>query len=434
MPNASITINRRYSVAPMSIPDMVRETYALSSHSSSFKLSKRQLEVKLVPVIDNVMSEEASVQWGEFMRRNSGLLFLGALLKGLSMIYVRLLESFLKDCEHPGGVSSPARIPTAIRRFTSGRRGSGRRSLVSVLDSVGGRDSLGLSPIMPFETTTVGSIMDLDALCEELSRRPSMCSGVAPLAKRVRSSSSDDPDGGRSVSRDTPVDLDVFPAFEDQILPLLDENILNANLPHSPPIVRAKAQLRGFDPKPTFTNLQWSSLTRRSRVECIERKMFDISKIWNSYKSAGAPTRVNHISRAEVSSVLSHTVGLSHTDEGMSVEGLDDELRADPFIDHYEEIIPPRRESFASSFAPSRRVSDVSRRGSGEFSDFKKLIQEEIGNESVLKLSQVDGTRNFVASAFSNLLVLAAQGEIKFTHKDLCFQNSSTFYVVASDE
>ena len=422
MPIASFGTNRRSSTGPMSVQDMVREVYLIGNQPG--KLSKKHMDVKVPEVVRFVVSEEAPRSMGFFA--SGSMLLMGILLKGLSFIYSKQLDSLVKEFENSVSglsrmsVSSPSRIPTAFRRRSGG---SSRRRRSLATSSIGGMSPI-RGDIMNHHFDS--PLLDLDALCAELTRhRDSSMMALPPIPKLRTTSSDDAAEVSRISSRSSEIDLlppEDFPEFLPFDATIPDEHIV---APLAEPVVSSSvpARLKGFDPRLTFTNLQWARATKRTHgaIECP--KDFALkSTIEKSKIVKPNVKRVKHV-YTEVPDVAKAYSEIP--DEVASMH--EDELRAETVVDYYDdEIIAPRRESVASSFAPSR-VGSLG----GPNRLAAELEQYGVKQDKMLCLNDVCRGS---ALTFAQLLTLAANGEIKFVHCDMSFDNSKTLLILSNED
>jgi hypothetical protein len=356
------------------------------------------------------------------------------------------------------------------------------------------------------ENQDFDSIMDLDALCEELNRRniftqaailPSQGAGM--VAKKRRSSTSS---SSTSVAA-PPAIYDDFPmddayhnladntAFESMISAVLQSPIRQAiappltdlfpSTPSLPPVAEVnvitparKLPLRGYDPKPTFTTIQWARLMREppnldiaKRTPLYFAKSSRIENVgeWARALREGPPRGSKRSTTRRPKSSDQHRpseappLGDVHGPDGFPedhisvAEAVDfdlDELRAadlgedwrgegDGFVTNGRTSIassvdrPSRRESIASEYF-NRRLSDVSMVSGWEEEDpknLKEIIIHELTDHhgkkatTVVDFTQVCPERSHVsrhmaAKTFSQILILASQGDIKIKHHNFC--------------
>ena len=226
--------------------DKLRELWSVANASA--RLTKRQAEINVLERISLLLAMGNAGGHVHVDFIFGSLSVYGSAVKGVCVIHLRQVEFLLRDCEH-------ALIRKQINIATPGPNrmsvSSRRRSMVSRRSSVA---AVTITPDLPPEPN-FDSIMDLDALCEELNRRtmaPSPQQRRVFVNKRSRSNS--------CSSSTSHVTADQNP-FEP-LLPLADD-VLDMDIPFivtptTPSVEHQRVPLKGYDPKVCYTSIQWA--------------------------------------------------------------------------------------------------------------------------------------------------------------------------------
>ena len=444
--------------------EKLRELWVVANQAA--RLSKRQADINILERVSLLLSmgETASRVHVDFIFGSMSVY--GGALKGVCVIYNRQVDFLLRDCElvlfrkivHVVSVShQPVRVSVSSRRKSSASR---RSSIAAVT----------ITPENPQELD-FDSLMDLDALCDELNRRtlvPSPHQRRPFVAKRTRSNSCSSSTSNVSVHQNP---------FEP-LLPITDEypefDIPLIVTPETPPPVvpPKKLPLKGFDPKVAYTSVQWArfmrepptldfnSLTPLAYV--LENPVMNFSQ----YAKRGRQPQTTDTRRTRRRRSVSRPHP-AHTPEPDAVSVADavdmdfgdpiDELRGFDFFDQdirnegFEENGPrvsiggssdrsSRRMSIASELLHKRRESFSSVGSAFDvFEDdhhvrpildeptvLKSLIRDELderGKKSNTLLSIEDvcptghTSRTAVVKTLVSILILASQGEVRINRE-----------------
>lgn len=419
---------------------------ALFAERNRSRLSKKHVEINIVELCKycesaiGLNSPRISLNTTDF---RGSLIDFACAVVGSCLIYAKSIEILQRDCEavarrkshvaSGGGlvlvVNDPKRRRTSTSSSRNGNARSSRRS-----------SAVSVSPIVG------DGLIDLDALCDELSR----ASPVAlPLKVATGSPQSfakgKRPRSGSSVSEE---DFEV-PAFdaEEPLVPVhhaSETEILTVVEVVTPdPVAGPKKKLKGFDTRISLTDVQWA---RMMTADDISRDhnicTADLARR-GTVNSASYRCVLWSIPRAErAESIVS---------EAEAVDDLDsiiDELRADD-IDHMAEPAGTSRPSIGSSFANSRRQSIASDILFNDLeiedaTSIKKVIESQLTRlgakkERMIDFTEIVPTSNSSKSdatvAFVKLLELASHNEIRFTKtKVVCISNSYPSFIVGSTE
>ena len=411
---------------------------ALFAKSNRSRLTKKQTELNLVEfcryLADSGGIYKPSIYFNVSAFSGSLVVFASAIL-GACYIFAKSVEILLRDCESVASRKSSS--PTGLVLVHNRKRRSSVPGTSVGLMSSRRRSSPATSIISPI-IGDVPSMMDLDALCEELSSRvspPPMLSlkrassspQILLKAKRSRS--------GSSVTEDQLVEAPEFEA--EEFLP----EILAISSPVSPamevevvtpdPVVGPKKQfLRGLDAKISFTDVQWARLMRAE----------DITRDQNV--STADLARRGTVNAANYRNVLwvipRQTKKINDTvSVAEAVDDLDaiiDELRADDAVEYYQDdlVLPPRRSVGGSSFAASRRqslASDIFELNRDDASTLKQAIQcglESRGakRDTIISFKEIVPEsiciRKEAACTFVKLLELASRSDLRFIKTSKC--------------
>ena len=460
--------------------EKLRELWTVAHQAA--RLSKRQTDINILERVSLLLSmgESASRVHVDFIF--GSMCIFGGALKGVCVVFLRQVEFLLRDCESTllrkvvNVVSvqvQPTRVSVSSRRKSS----ASRRSSIAAIS---------ITPENPVELD-FDSLMDLDALCDELNRRtlvPSPNPRRSFVAKRSRSHSCSSSTSNVSVNQNP---------FEP-LLPIMDDHaefdfpfiVTPETPPFEPP---KKLPLKGFDPKIAYTSVQWSrfmhepptldfqNMTPLSYV--LENPITDFSHFAKRHREPDSPTAHDHrrTCRRRQSAVRRPLPAPTPDPETVSVVGAVDgdfdpidELRGFDFPDDNfgeegfeEHNYGPRVSIGGSSDRSSRRMSIASellhkRRDSfssvgsafDAFDDdhhrpildeptaLKSLIRNELeerGKKSNTLLCLEDvcprghTTRPAAVKAFWSILILASQGEVRINRESkLTFSNENVFF------
>ena len=466
-----------------STPKHVRESMRdlWSAAFQPTKLTKRQVAVNIVTHIDLLAeildhsNDSDATEFEQVLCRSTTIY--STIIKGLCVIFSRQLDVLMRDCEHSLLFKTLVQVPTAARVTT----GSVKRriSLISGGPPVSLASRRSTVSSLPAPVEDLDSIMNLDALFEELSR-------PAAVARRSRSSSSvsEDAVGRRSRSgcsedQDAARPAQAFEAITGTPAVNDLDHLLDPLPPLTPPEEGAKKptvqeltpptavpprrrEMRGFDAKITFTSTQWSKLLKGDHIT-TDRNITPQSVV-----EAGVPTilQLKAMIRLQPHAAARKEKAAKHDDAVSAAEAVDldtrsvlDELRGDDDVDFYDHSRPMTRRlsvaSRSSMATNSRRQSLVSdifelpedhRRLSSlgnPAEDLKRAILDELDSRHVNRktvigfrdIAPVTSTdRRLAASTFAQLLVLSSKREIKFIapgHK-VGFNDGLSFTVAGS--
>ena len=441
----------RHTTDGVSPPKHVRDSLKdlWSAGTQSTKLSKRQIDVNVAEQVALLVNFGQLAIGGSHNQLDSisgSITVYATVVRGVCIIYAKQVDILLRDCESALVRKPVASIPTASRASLSSTK---RRLSCS---SEGGNSALRsrrssmvtMPPIDSAEIEDFDAIMDLDALCAELTRRNVITETVVPVTqiptlagKRSRS--------GSSVSEDH-VSVEHAPAFE-AVAPSVDDMEFLAECqpppaftppptppPNCPPRSARARTLKGFDPKTSFTTIQWSRLLRGEDITQSSvpspaelarlAKPSDMDRLYLFLvePASRGPTRSSRPTSTDAVSVA----------EAVDLDM--DELRGDEFVDHFDDpVIPARptgRPSDASSFAPSSRrqsmlsdVFEIRRQKSVTGDDFRRAIENELDMRHAKKGTLIGfsdvapvavSTKAVAAAALVQLLVLASKNELRF--------------------
>lgn len=464
-----------------STPKHVRESMRdmWSAASQTTKLTKRQVGVNIVTHVDLLVefldnSDDSDVSGFELLCRSTTIFSI--IIKGLCVIFARQLDVFMRDCEHSLLLKTLVQVPTAARVTT----GSVKRriSLMSGGPPVPLASRRSTLSSMPAPVEDLESIMNLDALFEELSRpaavarrsRGSSSVSEDAVGRRSRSGSSEDQDAARPAPAfEAIMDIPAVNDFDHLLdpLPPLTPTEEGAKKPTvqeltPPTAVPRRREMRGFDAKITFTSTQWAKLrkgdqittdrniTPQSVVEAGVPKILELKDMifLKPHAAARKPKTVKHDDAVSVAEAVD-----------FDTRSVLDELRGDDDVDFYDHSRPVTRRlsvaSRSSMATNSRRQSLLSdifelpedhRRLSSlgnPAEDLKRAILDELDSRHVNRktvigfgdIAPVTSTdRRLAASTFAQLLVLASKREIKFiapSHK-VGFTEGLSFTVAGS--
>ena len=233
--------------------EKLRELWVVANQAA--RLSKRQADIDVLERVSLLLSmgESANRVHVDFVFGYMSIF--GGALKGVCIVYLRQVESLLRDCEtalfrRSVNLVSVQQHPTRTSISSRRKSSASRRSSLAAIS---------ITPEVPAELD-FDSLMDLDALCDELNRRtlvPSPNQRRPFVAKRSRSNSCSSSTSNVSVNQNP---------FEP-LLPIMDEHpefdMPFIVTPETPPVEPPKKlPLKGFDPKVTYTSVQWSRFMR----------------------------------------------------------------------------------------------------------------------------------------------------------------------------
>ena len=406
----------------------------LSASCQGTKITKKQAELDVRSLVDALVNVSGLKRPRMTLERFMGsIAIFASMVKGLCYVFDRRVEILVHDCEiivvrktesPPGLALAPRPSTSAKRRLSTG--GSTRRA--SLVTSI-------------TEPVDFEAIMDLDSLCTDLNRRPSVTGPqLTPIVARGKKSRS----GSSSVSEEEHAN-----AFEAADIPFEEVDLTVAPLaglpeiPDPPTPQRQPRRLqpkKGFNPKISMTPVEWATMLRAE-------------KITNRYFSMGPADYAR-----ENVDLFKHR-RKEEADDFISVAEAVDELRGGDDDDNMmlqdDDIVPVRngRPSLASSFAETERRqsigsdvfldSDYKRRPSlvGEADELKLEIKKAlsarhakrgtlIAFDDIAPVGSRLTTRKIAANVFMQLLVLSTRNEIRFTKTPHNFTSDPLFGLV----
>jgi hypothetical protein len=447
--------------------EKLKELWVVANQAA--RISKRQTEINVVDRIGLLLSmgDDANRVHVDFIFGSMSVY--GNAFKGVCIIYLRQVDCLLRDCEaalfrkliHAVTIVQPvARVSVSSRRRSTASR---RSSFAAVT----------ITPENPPELD-FDSIMDLDALCDELNRRTLVA--PSPQQRRVfakkRSRSNSCSSSTSNISKDQNPFEPLLPLADD--IPEFDIPFIVT--PETPPVEPKKEPLIGYDPKVAYTSVQWARFMRDPPPLDLE-KMTPLSYIlassFNNFVEymkrphetpvprrrcvRRRPLPANTPEPNDNVSVVGAVDGdYDPIDELRGFDAMDDDIRDDVFNASRVSIggvsdRSSRRMSIASELLHKRRDSfssvnsgldffddDHSRPVLDEPSVLKNLIREELeerGKKTNTLLSLEDvcpighTARQAVVKTISSLLILASQGDVcinremyqTFSNVDFCF-------------
>lgn len=447
----------------------VKELLAASNQNS--RLSKKQSELDVGNLVSTLISAAVLKRPRSTLHGGSYAIY-ASIVKGLCYIYGRRVDGLAKDCEVLAVRKLESRISMAPRPLNSVTKR--RLSTVSTERGIRSRRSSLSSIHIPVDDAeNFDAFMDLDALCADLNRRSSVVPAVTQVAqtpnrgKKSRSGSSVSQEEDAFEAADLPVD-DIDLALAGPLAPLAPLMDTPAVVPvctppASPSVPKSpkrkpKGKLKGFDPKISFTSVEWATILRAEDITIGEhlkpadyaaRGTLDYEFI-KRFIRAGNRIDPPSVPEEDIVSVA----------EAVDLESVIDELRADDTMEVYEDdIVPERpknRQSVASSFAAASRRQSIASDGLFDWEhsthfhppqDEAEELKIEIRNalsdfhakrRTMICLSDIapcDMTsRRVVAKTFVQLLVLSTRSEIRFKNTRLNFTEDPCFVLKQEDD